>query len=209
MNDPENHRLLPTGGKGHLFIISAPSGAGKTTLCKALLTRLPILVYSVSYTTRKPRLDEKEGVDYHFIDKEEFENGIKNKAWAEWAKVHGNYYGTAVNALDQAMNTGKSLLLDIDVQGTIQILAHYPDAVTVFIMAPSMQILKERLEKRSGDSQATIHKRLENAKKEIAQKGTYRYIVINDQLSRAIDELYSIILDCLQDNGKKWEQNGP
>jgi len=156
-----------------------------------------------------PRLDEKEGVDYHFIDKEEFENGIKNKAWAEWAKVHGNYYGTAVNALDQAMNTGKSLLLDIDVQGTIQILAHYPDAVTVFIMAPSMQILKERLEKRSGDSQATIHKRLENAKKEIAQKGTYRYIVINDQLSRAIDELYSIILDCLQDNGKKWEQNGP
>jgi guanylate kinase len=208
MNHPGTSRLCPLRRKGHLFIISAPSGAGKTTLCKALLKRLPTLVYSVSYTTRKPRLGEQEGVDYHFIDKNKFENGINNHAWAEWAKVHGNYYGTAACVLDQSVTDGKNILLDIDVQGAKQILAHYPDAVTIFIVPPSMEILKARLEARRKDSQASIHQRLENAKMEMVQKGMYRHIIVNDKLSCAMSELHSIILKYLQANDQKWAHSG-
>lgn len=178
---------------GHLFIISAPSGAGKTTLVKAVLDRFKDMVYSVSYTTRKPRNGEKNGADYYFIEKKGFKKKIKQKLWAEWANVHGNYYGTSAEFLDRCVLSGQNVLLDIDVQGTIQLLERYPDSITIFIAPPSLAILKKRLEKRGTDSKDAIEKRLLNSEKEMAQKHLYRYVIVNDQLSLAVDTLVDII----------------
>jgi guanylate kinase len=178
---------------GHLFIISAPSGAGKTTLAKAVLERYRDMLYSVSYTTRNPRAVEQDGVDYHFISKQDFERGIKEGQWAEWARVYGNYYGTSGKFIDNALASGRDILLDIDTQGTIQILKKYPESVTVFILPPSMKALKKRLEMRGTDSRQVIEKRLIYAKKEIAQKDLYRHIIVNDNLSKAIEELSAVI----------------
>jgi len=178
--------------RGHLFIISAPSGAGKTTLVKAVLEQLPDILYSISYTTRKPRADERNGIDYHFVSKQDFKKGIKKGQWAEWAEVYGNYYGTSAEFIEKSLSTGKDILLDIDVQGTLQILKHYPDSVTIFILPPSMDTLKKRLEMRATDSKAVIEKRLVNARKEMAQKKMYRYTIVNDKLPAAIEELSAI-----------------
>lgn len=182
-----------TGGRGHLFIISAPSGAGKTTLAKAVLGRLPDILYSVSYTTRKPRTGEIDGVDYHFISKQDFNKGIKENRWTEWAEVYGNYYGTSGSFINKGLSSGRDILLDIDVQGTIQILNHYPDSVTIFILPPSMDILKKRIEMRGTESSSVIKMRLMTAKKEIAQKHLYRHVIVNDTLPEAIEELIAII----------------
>ena len=177
---------------GHLFIISAPSGAGKSTLCRAMLDHFADLLYSISYTTRPPREGEQNGVDYFFIPKDKFEKGISRHQWAEWAEVHGNYYGTSAAFLDKRLSAGRDVLLDIDVQGTCQILKRYPDGITIFIMPPSLQILKQRLEVRGTDSPSIISVRLDNAQKEMAQKDMYRHIVINDQLQDATAELIGI-----------------
>jgi len=178
--------------RGHLFIISAPSGAGKTTLAKAVLQQFTDMLYSISYTTRKPRAEEKDGVDYHFVSKEDFRKGIKTSRWAEWAEVYGNYYGTSAEFIEENLSSGCDILLDIDVQGTLQILKHYPDSVTIFILPPSVNTLRKRLEMRGSDSMAVIEKRLVNAKKEMAQKDFYRHIIVNDKLSRAVEELIDI-----------------
>jgi guanylate kinase len=178
--------------RGHLFIISAPSGAGKTTLVKAVLQQFRDVLYSISYTTRKPRADEQDGIDYHFISKQDFKKGINKGRWAEWAEVYGNYYGTSAEFIEKSLSSGCDILLDIDVQGTLQILKHYPDSVTIFILPPSMNALRKRLEMRGSDSQAVIEKRLFNAKKEMAQKKMYRHIIVNDILSEAIKELSAI-----------------
>ena len=156
--------------RGHLFIISAPSGAGKTTLAKAVLQQFTDMLYSISYTTRNPRAEERDGVDYHFISKQDFKKGIKKGRWAEWAEVYGNYYGTSAEFIEKSLSSGCDILLDIDVQGTLQILKHYPDSVTIFILPPSVNALRKRLEMRGSDSQAVIEKRLVNARKEMAQK---------------------------------------
>jgi guanylate kinase len=177
---------------GHLFIISAPSGAGKTTIAKAVLQKFTDMCYSISYTTRKPRAKERDGVDYHFISKQDFKKGIKKARWAEWAEVYGNYYGTSAEFIAKKLSSGCDILLDIDVQGTLQILKHHPDSVTVFILPPSINALRKRLEMRGSDSQAVIEKRLINAKKEMAQKKMYRHIIVNDELSAAIDEICAI-----------------
>ena len=177
----------------HLFIISAPSGAGKTTLCRELRKRLSDLVYSVSYTTREPRPGEHDGVDYHFIDKINFERGIDTGRWAEWAVVHGNYYGTSADFIDRGLSDGKDILLDIDVQGTRQILKRYPDSVAIFILPPSLAVLKQRIETRGKDSAEIIAVRLKNAEREIAQQDIYHHVIINNQLSVATTELISII----------------
>jgi len=179
--------------RGSLFIISAPSGAGKTTLTKAVLDRFIDILYSVSYTTRELRSGEQDGVDYYFTTKENFKEGINNGKWAEWAEVHGNYYGTSAEFIDNNLAAGRDILLDIDVQGTFQILERYPDSITIFIMPPSFEILKERLESRGTDSKAVIEKRLENAQKEMAKKDLYRHVIVNDQLPDAVAELISII----------------
>lgn len=186
--DPKFNRVT-----GRLFILSAPSGAGKTTLRHAILDRFPEMIYSVSYTTRKPRPGEKNGKDYYFIKNEEFKKKIEKEQWAEWAKVHGNYYGTPAEFLDKGLALGFDILLEIDVQGAISILERYPESITIFIMPPSLKVLMKRLEKRGEDSKEAIEDRLLNAEKEIAQKNIYRHIIINDQLLKAIGELVSVI----------------
>lgn len=182
----------PTIKPGHLFIVSAPSGAGKSTLCRAVLAHFSDLLYSISHTTRPPRKGEQNGVDYYFIPKNEFEKGIARRRWAEWAEVHGNYYGTAAEFLDQGLSDGSDILLDIDVQGTRQILERYPGGITIFILPPSLEVLKQRLKARGTESPAVIAVRLNNAQKEMAQQDLYRHIVINDRLQAAIAEMIAI-----------------
>ena len=177
---------------GVLFVMSAPSGAGKSTLCRAALDRFADLVYSVSYTTRAPRSGEQNGRDYHFITKDEFEKGIVRGRWAEWAEVHDHYYGTSADFLDGELSLGRDILLDIDIQGTRQILQRYPDAVTIFIVPPSLETLKSRLQSRGTDSPEVIAVRLKNAREEMAQKDLYRHIITNDRLTDAVAELIAI-----------------
>jgi len=176
-----------------LFIISAPSGAGKTTLCTEVMKRFKDITYSISYTTRKPRNGERDGIDYYFITKEEFKRKIENNKWAEWAEVYGNFYGTSAEFLNTCLASGKRILLDIDVQGTMQIKKLYPDSITIFIMPPSLETLRARLEARDTDTRQVIERRLETAKKEMEKKDLYRHVIINDQLSRAVSELIKII----------------
>ena len=179
---------------GTLFILSAPSGAGKTTICNQVFKRLPRLVFSVSHTTRAPRPGERHGIDYYFVSKGEFERKIEAGQWAEWARVHDNYYGTSAEFLDGALARQQTVLLDIDVQGAAQIRKRYPGCVTIFIMPPSMEVLRARLESRQTDDAAIIQKRLANAAREIAQKDLYRHIIVNDDLQTAVDEMVSLIL---------------
>ncbi len=186
-------KLNVIANRGHLFIVSAPSGTGKTTLRNAVQRQFQDLLYSVSYTTRKPRKGEKNGVDYYFISKDDFIERIKRNKWAEWAEVHGNLYGTSDEFLANSLSSGKDIFLDIDVQGTFQILERYPESITIFIMPPSLDVLRARLESRGTDSKDVIEKRLADAEKEMAQKDIYRYIVVNDKLSSSISELVSII----------------
>jgi len=181
-----------------VFIISAPSGCGKTTICKEILKKFPELSYSISYTTRSPRKGEVNGKDYNFISIEEFENGIKQNKWAEWAKVHDNYYATSAFYINENISQNISTLLDIDVLGTNQILIKYPDAITIFIMPPSIEVLKKRLIKRGTDSDQVIEKRLLNAQKEIEQKHIYKHIVVNDILDQAINDVSNIIKEGLK-----------
>lgn len=184
----EKHRK-----SGNLIIISGPSGVGKTTLYKTMLKRFPDMLYSVSHTTRRPRYDERQGVDYHFISEADFKNRIHEGRWAEWAVVHGHYYGTSADFINKGLSSGHDILLDIDVQGTTQILQHFPDSITIFLLPPSMDDLKNRLQSRGSDSASDIEKRLLNAKKEMQQKNMYRYVVVNDQLTATAQRLISII----------------
>jgi guanylate kinase len=178
---------------GHVFILSAPSGAGKTTLRRAALERFPDIQYSVSFTTRPPRSGEVDGRDYHFISAAEFEEGIRSGRWAEWAQVHQNYYGTSSEVLEQALATGRIILLDIDVQGARQILRRFPQSITVFIMPPSLEVLEARLRGRGTDAEGAIQIRLRNAIEEMAQRGHYRHVIVNDDLSVASQEIATII----------------
>ena len=190
MAEKKSHFVSQTG---HLFIVSAPSGAGKTTLCRMLTKRLPELRYSISTTTRSPREGEVDGVDYFFTDVETFKAGIQANQWAEWAQVHGNYYGTSAAFIDAERAAGHDVLLDIDVQGTVQLCGKYPDAITIFIMPPSSDVLRQRLEQRGADSPDIIDKRMVNARQEMAQRGAYRHTVINDCLETAAETLVSIV----------------
>ncbi len=190
---PETKKNKLKSLNGNLFILSAPSGAGKTTLCKALLEKFPDIVYSVSYTTRPPRGNEKHGKDYFFIEKAAFENKLKQDYWAEWANVHGHFYGTSREILDNYLAMGRDILLDIDVQGTRQILEYYPHSVTIFVMPPSLEALRIRLESRATDTVAVIERRLRDAEKEIEQCHIYRHLIINDKLEEAVDILSGLV----------------
>ncbi len=194
-------RIDPSPGRGRLIILSAPSGAGKSTLCQALRRRFPELAYSVSHTTRIPRKGEENGKDYYFITEAEFKKNIQQGKWAEWAEVHGHFYGTDAVFLDTHLSAGRFILLDIDVAGARQILEKYPDSITIFVMPPSLDVLRQRLEKRGTDTPEVIAKRLENAKAEIAQKNIYRHVIVNDALPEAIKQLTAIIQRYL--NGPK------
>ncbi|MCP4669680.1 MAG: guanylate kinase [Desulfobacula sp.] len=178
--------------KGKLYLVSAPSGAGKTTLIQIVLERFKGLSYSISHTTRPPRKNEQEGLDYYFVTRKEFEEKINQDSLLEWAKVHENYYGTSKDFVTRNLDKGKSLLLDIDVQGARQIMKKALNIVTIFIMPPSIEVLSQRLENRGTDSKKVIETRLKNAKVEIAQKDLYQYVVINDDLEQAQEELCNI-----------------
>ena len=180
--------------KGILFIISAPSGAGKSSLCRELLDIFPELRHSVSLTTRAARPGEVDGRDYHFVSREEFLRMIAAGEFAEWAEVHGNLYGTSLKTLQKSRDEGIDLILDIDCQGAAQFKENQVDGVTIFILPPSYNELRSRLEGRGSDSPEVIEQRLLNAVDEIAQAGCYDYIVVNDVFSRAVDELKSIIV---------------
>ncbi len=180
-------------GRGRLFIISGPSGTGKTSLCSAVLKRFPGMLFSVSYTTRNPRNGEQNGIDYYFIKKKEFEDKIKSGKWAEWAEVHGNYYGTSAQLLGKWLDSGHDILLDIDVQGTIRLIDQYPESVTIFIMPPSIEKLKRRLKGRNTDCSEIVAKRLENAQIEMAKKDLYLHVIINDRLQEAVEQLIAVI----------------
>jgi len=184
--------------QGTLFVVSAPSGAGKTSLCKGLLDFSPGLSLSVSYTTRPARIGEVNGVDYFFVTFEKFQEMVSGSAFAEWAIVHGNYYGTAKETLDSACERGEDLLLDIDCQGAAQLKENYGEGVFIFILPPSLEELKKRLLGRKTDSNDVISKRIENARREIAEASWYDYIIVNDDFSIALEELKAIKLaeDC-------------
>jgi guanylate kinase len=179
--------------RGMLFILSAPSGAGKTTLREYLCKAIPELSYSVSCTTRPIRPGEKEGRDYHFISKEEFEAGIKAGRFAEWAEVHGNLYGTSTDFLHRELERGARVILDIDVKGARILSARFPDAVTIFVRPPSMEVLRKRLIRRGTDDMETVNRRLLKAEWEMAQKESYRHVLVNDDLEKAKSELFRIV----------------
>ncbi|MGA2723391.1 MAG: guanylate kinase [Bryobacteraceae bacterium] len=176
-----------------VFIISAPSGSGKTTLVSRLLASVPGLMFSVSYTTRKPRGDEVDGHSYRFVSREDFEARIAGGEFLEWAEVFGNYYGTHRGILEEAQAQGKDLVLDIDVQGARQLRSRIPEAVSVFILAPSRQILEQRLRARGEDREDVIERRLRDAAEEIRQYRVYDYVLINRDLDESDATLSAIV----------------
>ena len=186
-----------------VFIISAPSGSGKSTLVRALLRNDPKLLFSVSFTTREPRGAEVPGQDYHFILREEFEQRISAGEFLEWAEVFGNYYGTHCSILERARAEGKDLVLDIDVQGARQLKGSIPDAVSIFILAPSREVLEQRLRNRSAaeqkvsgssaDLEPVIRRRLQKAADEIRDYHQYDYILVNDELTRSTETLAAVV----------------
>lgn len=180
--------------EGLLFIISAPSGAGKTSLCKEVVKFFPNLYHSVSYTTRLPRPGEKDGEDYLFVSKDKFQEMIDDRSFVEWAEIHGNRYGTTIDSLKEYRHKGIDIILDIDGQGGRQLKNEYPDGIYVFILPPSRKDLEERLRLRSTDSDEDIEKRLKNAKEELQYIYHYDYIVVNNDLEEAVSALKSIII---------------
>lgn len=176
-----------------VFIISAPSGSGKSTLVSCLLARDPQLRFSVSYTTRGVRGNEKPGESYIYISPREFEERVQRGEFLEYAKVFGNYYGTHRKVLEQAQTEGKDLVLDIDVQGARQLKERIPEAVSIFILAPSRDILEQRLLARSEDSDEVIQRRLRDAAEEIRNYTQYDYVLVNHQLEESIAMLMAII----------------
>lgn len=177
-----------------LLIVSAPSGCGKTTMVRRLLALDPELIYSVSYTTRQPRPQEQEGVDYHFVSPAAFEEMIASGAFAEWAEVHGARYGTSRRAIDSALAAGRDVVCDIDVQGAARLRERYPEAVLVFVLPPSMEELRKRLASRNTERPGVVERRLAAARAEIAQAGNYDYFIVNDDLEEAVERLRAIVL---------------
>jgi guanylate kinase len=179
--------------RGTLVVVSAPSGAGKTTLCHEVRTLVPDLYYSVSYTTRAPRHGETDGTDFFFVTEGAFTAMRERDEFAEWAEVHGHLYGTPAKALESALGRGLDVLLDIDTHGARQLRQRYPEAVSVFIMAPSMAELDARLRERNSNSPGDIARRLSRAKEEIAAWRQYDYLIINRDVKDAVDQLATII----------------
>ena len=178
---------------GKLFVISSPSGGGKNTVIDALLKRDTDLRYAVSATTRPPRKGEKDGVDYFFWDEERFRRKVEEGAFVEWAEVYGYYYGTLREQVDRHLKEGKHVLLDLDVQGGLRLKQLMPEAVLIFLLPPSMEVLEERLRRRGTEDAEVLAKRLRIAREEMEVADAYDFQIINDRLEEAVDGLQAII----------------
>ncbi len=179
-----------------LLVLSSPSGAGKTTLTRMLLERCPELRFSVSHTTRAPRAGEVDGADYHFVDRTQFQDLVARGAFLEWAEVHGNLYGTSSAEIDRARASSgcTGMIFDIDYQGARQIKSKVADVVTAFLLPPSMHELERRLRGRASETEETLQRRYNVAKREIEHYALFDYVVINEEIQRAFDELRSIVV---------------
>ena len=179
--------------KGILFVLSGPSGSGKTTLAKHLVNTMSNVDFAISYTTRKIREGEEDGIDYKFIDEIEFRDMIAGDQFAEWAEVHGNLYGTPVSEIDKVLNKGIDILLDIDVQGSSQIKMKYKNSVHIFLVPPKINILRDRLSKRNTENSSDLERRMEMAVKEISMINNYDYIIVSDDIDNSLRKLESIV----------------
>ena len=194
MAKSKDQKKISLKREGTLFVISAPSGTGKTTICRKLFKKHDTLKLSVSYTTRPPRKGEENDIDYTFVKIDKFKKMIDKGDFAEWAMVYGNFYGTSVKRLKELNKAGYDIILDIDTRGAMQLKNTYDNAVYVFILPPSIQTLKDRLISRKTETDDLVKKRLESAREEIACYGKYDYIIVNDILKDAYQELESIII---------------
>ena len=192
------HTRVETGGRlgsrRLLLVVSAPSGAGKTSLCEWAVTAVPDLVHSVSHTTRAPRPHEQHGRDYYFVGEPTFRAMAERGEFAEWAVVHGQFYGTARAALEEHFAAGRDVILDIDTQGAAILRQRYPEGVFVFIVPPSWEALEQRLRLRHSDAEGDIRHRLERAREEVRHYAEYQYVIVNEVFARAGEELKAIIL---------------
>lgn len=202
-------------GAGLIFVISAPSGAGKTTVVSRLIKEVPGLRFSVSYTTRSRRTNEQEGRDYHFVSASSFEKMVKQNEFLEWAEVLGNRYGTARIDVGVLESEGVDLVLDIDTQGAKKVKEKLDRAVFIFLLPPAPRVLKERLVKRGQDSPETIRYRVANAMKEVAEAPAYDYVIVNEQVEEAVSQMKAIIVaercrklktSILREKLKQWEE---
>lgn len=180
--------------KGNLFVVSAPSGAGKTTLCRKLCEDIDFIRHSVSYTTRKPRPGEIDGIHYSFVDEDEFRSMINEGEFLEWAEVHGNFYGTSKRKVEELVNSGIDVILDIDTQGAKQIRDNWYGSISIFILPPSMEELRNRLTGRMSDPEDVIRKRLQKARDEIREYKNYDYVIVNDIFEHALQKVKAIII---------------
>ncbi|MGO9312768.1 MAG: guanylate kinase [Syntrophobacteraceae bacterium] len=185
--------MLPPSLTGQLFIVSAPSGVGKSTIIRSVLANRPRLKFSVSCTTRPMRPEEVPGKDYHFMSREEFLSGINSERFLEWAEVHGQFYGTDRRPIEKWIQAGQNVLLDIDVQGARLVRCAYPAAQTIFILPPSMKVLEERLRNRATETEEQVAIRVAAAGREILESPWYDYIIINDDLQEAIEDFRAIL----------------
>ena len=181
--------------RGRLYVVSAPSGAGKTSLVRALMEREPRIRFSVSYTTRKPRPNEIPGRDYHFVSPERFADMVARDEFLEHAQVFDNCYGTGVRTVEEALVNGEQLLLEIDWQGARQVRTRLPEARSIFILPPTRQALEQRLKGRSTDSDAVIQRRLQDAAQDLTHWAEFDYVVINDNFDTALEDLRAIVED--------------
>ena len=179
--------------KGHIFVVSAPSGAGKTTIVKSILKDIPELAFSISATTRRKRENERDGFDYHFISEEAFRKKIEENGFVEWEKFYDYYYGTPKGFIDDKINSGISVLLEVDVKGALSIKTIYPDAILIYIYPPSFEVLVERLKNRRTEDETDFKKRVERAKMELSHKDKFDYLVVNNDLNIAIPQVKSLI----------------
>ena len=180
--------------RGNLIVISGPSGSGKTSLATGVLREVPGLKFSISHTTREPRGEEQDGKEYFFVSKTQYREMIRKGAFLEHACVYSNYYGTSRAGVESPLEAGHDVLLDIDVQGGLKVKQEMPGSVMVFVFPPSLEVLRERLKNRGLDKRGIIEERLRVATKEVAQYKNYAYVIVNEDLRRAICELKSIIL---------------
>ncbi len=180
---------------GRLFVLSAPSGAGKTTLVNRLLKDVPQIECSVSCTTRKPRAGEKEGVEYYFVNPEKFEEMKQSGEFFEYEKVHGYFYGTPKAPLMERRNKGFNTVLDVDTRGALSVKKAFPDSLTIFLMPPSIEVLEARLRNRQTENEESLQRRLQDAKDQLLEKDKFDYVVINDDIERAYQEVLNILLN--------------